>query len=72
MTVLAIDYSSPIDIAATLAKNQIHTIISCVNLSREESNEAQLHLIEGAAKSGSVVRFAPSEFGIDYIEAAKQ
>lgn len=38
----------------------------------EDDHRAQLNLIEGAALSGTVTRFAPSEYGWDYEGAAKQ
>jgi hypothetical protein len=70
--VLAIDYSSPKAIGELLERNGINTVISCLTLATEEASDAQLRLIEGAAKASTVRRFAPSEYGIDYMEAARQ
>jgi hypothetical protein len=33
---------------------------------------AELNLVDGVVKSGCVKRFAPSEFGIDYIQAKEK
>ncbi|KAI5456181.1 hypothetical protein BGZ63DRAFT_435621 [Mariannaea sp. PMI_226] len=71
VTVLAVNYSSPEDIAAILKINAIDTIVSCLPLHTEEDNQAQLNLIEGAAQSTTVTRFVPSEFGINYLEVIK-
>jgi hypothetical protein len=40
-------------------------------MTSEEASKSQLNLIDGAARSTTVRRFAPSEFGIDYLEAAR-
>ncbi|KAI5455875.1 hypothetical protein BGZ63DRAFT_436414 [Mariannaea sp. PMI_226] len=61
VTVLAVNYSSPEDIAAILKINAIDTIVSCLSLHTEEDNQAQLNLIEGAAQSTTVTTFVPSD-----------
>ncbi|KAI5456759.1 hypothetical protein BGZ63DRAFT_428865 [Mariannaea sp. PMI_226] len=71
VTVLIVDYSSPENIEGVLKANAIDTVISCLTMNTEEGSQAQLNLIEGAAKSTTVRRFAPSEFGIDYMAASK-
>lgn len=71
MTVLIVDYSSPENIADVLKENEIGTVISCLSMNTEEASQAQLNLINGATKSTTVRRFAPSEFGIDYMAASK-
>ncbi|RDH26770.1 NAD(P)-binding protein [Aspergillus welwitschiae] len=52
--------------------NQIDTVISTIGILSEDAHVAQLNLIDGAARSGTVTRFAPSEFGWDYVEAENQ
>ncbi|KAM5371253.1 hypothetical protein ACJZ2D_008173 [Fusarium nematophilum] len=71
VTVLIVDYSSPENIADVLKENEIGTVISCLSMNTEEASQAQLNLIDGATKSTTVRRFAPSEFGIDYMAASK-
>lgn len=46
-------------------------MISCLHLNSKEASDAQLNLIEGVGKAPTVKRFAPSEFGLDYLEVAK-
>jgi hypothetical protein len=55
-----------------LADNNIDTVISTMGILSGEHTKNQLNLIEGAVNSGTVKRFAPSEWGIDYVEAQKQ
>ncbi|KAL6401342.1 hypothetical protein AUP68_15211 [Ilyonectria robusta] len=71
VTVLVVDYSSPDNIADVLKDNVIDTMVSCLTMNTEKDSHAQLNLIEGAVKSTTVRRFAPSEFGIDYMVASK-
>ncbi|KAH7129109.1 hypothetical protein EDB81DRAFT_661985 [Dactylonectria macrodidyma] len=61
VTVLIIDYLSPENIADVLRENAIDTVISCLSMNTEEAGQAQLNLIEGAVKSTTVRRFAPSD-----------
>ncbi|KAM5356921.1 hypothetical protein ACJ41O_003567 [Fusarium nematophilum] len=69
---LKVDYTDPDDIAGVLRSNKIEVVISTIGILFEDTHLAQMNLIEGAERSGTVKRFAPSEFGIDYVEAAKQ
>ncbi|KAF4312024.1 Cytochrome P450 [Botryosphaeria dothidea] len=68
---LELDYSSPSSIAERLREENIDTVISVIGILSEEDHNAQINLIEGAAQSGTVTRFAPSEYGWDYEEACK-
>jgi hypothetical protein len=70
--VFAVDYAVPSSVTAVLEESRIDTVISCLHLNSKEASDAQLGLIEGAAKASTVVRFAPSEFGLDYVELSKQ
>ncbi|OBT40168.1 hypothetical protein VE00_08825 [Pseudogymnoascus sp. WSF 3629] len=67
----AVDYAVPATITAVLEENRIDTVISCLHLNSKEASDAQLNLIEGVGKASTVERFAPSEFGLDYLEVAK-
>lgn len=69
---LELDYSSPSSIAERLRAENIDTVVSVIGMLSEDDHRAQLNLIEGAALSGTVTRFAPSEYGWDYEGAAKQ
>lgn len=72
MSVLVVDYESTDATADILSTNNVDTIISCLNLNSEEGNTAQVNLIVAAEKSSTVRRFAPSEYGIDYLKAPPQ
>lgn len=67
----AVDYAVPASITTVLEENHVDTVISCLHLNSKEASDAQLSLIEGAAKASTVKRFVPSEFGLDYLEVAK-
>jgi hypothetical protein len=69
VTVATVDYTSVNAVAEILKRHLIDTVISAMKIGGEESSKAQLNLIEAAEKSGTVKRFAPSEFGIDNMEA---
>ncbi|KAL5584045.1 hypothetical protein FOVSG1_015396 [Fusarium oxysporum f. sp. vasinfectum] len=69
VTSLAIDYSDVSAIAEVLRKNEVRVVISAIGVLFEDTHRAQINLIKGAAEAGTVTRFAPSEFGIDYIKA---
>lgn len=60
---VAIDYGSVDSIAKTLKQHQVHTVVSALLIRSPEQCDAQLNLIQGAAKSSCVKRFTPSEFG---------
>ncbi|GJN73943.1 hypothetical protein PLICBS_008027 [Purpureocillium lilacinum] len=72
VSVLVVDYESTDATADILSTNNVDTIISCLNLNSEEGNAAQVNLIVAAEKSSTVRRFAPSEYGIDYLKAPPQ
>ena len=69
VTPVTVDYTSVDALAEVLKRHLVDTIISTMKISSDESSKAQLNLIEAAEKSGTVKRFAPSEFGIDNMEA---
>ncbi|EEU40021.1 uncharacterized protein NECHADRAFT_34150 [Fusarium vanettenii 77-13-4] len=59
--VLVADYSSPESIADVLRSNGTEVVISTIGILFEDTHQAQMNLIEGAEKSGTVKRFAPSD-----------
>ncbi|KAH7274802.1 hypothetical protein B0J15DRAFT_556637 [Fusarium solani] len=59
--VLVVDYSSPESIAEVLRSNGTEVVISTIGVLFEDTYQAQMNLIEGAEKSGTVKRFAPSD-----------
>jgi len=71
VTVLAIDYDSPEKISSVLKGENIDTVISTMAILGPEQQQAQGNLIDGAVLSGTVKRFAPSEFGLDYVWCKK-
>ncbi|KFY41628.1 hypothetical protein V494_02898 [Pseudogymnoascus sp. VKM F-4513 (FW-928)] len=71
ITLFSVDYAVPATITAVLEENRVDTVVSCLHLNSKEASDSQLNLIEGAARASSVERFAPSEFGLDYLEVAK-
>lgn len=66
---LVVDYSSPESIADVIRSNGTEVVISTIGVLFEDTHQAQMNLIEGAEKSGTVKRFAPSEFAYDYLAA---
>ena len=65
-TVLELDYSEPEHIGQVLSSHGIDTVISVLNLDFEPISNAQINLIRGSALSGTVKRFIPSDFNVDY------
>ncbi|CAI6340400.1 unnamed protein product [Periconia digitata] len=64
--VLAADYSNPASLRTLFTDEQVEIVISAIIMASEQSNQAQLNLIEAAAQTSSVERFMPSEFGVNY------
>ncbi|KAL8741033.1 MAG: hypothetical protein Q9190_006321 [Brigantiaea leucoxantha] len=64
--VLVPDYANVGAVTSLLKENEIHTVISTLSPPSPEVHAAQDSLIRGAAASGTVKRFIPSEWGIDY------
>lgn len=66
------NYSDVGAVAQVLRGNNIDTVISTIGILFEDTHQAQMHLIDAAVQSGTVKRFAPSEFAIDYVEAQQK
>ncbi|KAK4939263.1 hypothetical protein LTR10_020460 [Elasticomyces elasticus] len=63
--VLQTDYSQE-SLSALLRETKAHTVISALNLDFAAASESQIRLIKAASESGTVQRFIPSEFNINY------
>lgn len=60
------DYSDTEVVQKTLQEHNVEVVISALALFAEESAKAQMDLINAAINAGSVKRFIPSEYGINY------
>ncbi|KAF2452201.1 NAD(P)-binding protein [Karstenula rhodostoma CBS 690.94] len=66
--VLHADYSNPAAMKKLLQEHSVDVVISALSLFDEDSAKAQMVLINAAIESGTVKRFVPSEFGVDYTQ----
>ncbi|OQE39051.1 hypothetical protein PENCOP_c007G02323 [Penicillium coprophilum] len=57
-----INYDDIPSMAHELERHDVHTIISTIGLTSDETSQSQLNLIEAAEKSRSTKRFIPSEY----------
>lgn len=64
--ILEADYTSPFALKKLLQNHSVQVIISALSLYDDDSVSAQMTLINAAIESGTVKRFLPSEFGVDY------
>ncbi|KAI4151328.1 MAG: hypothetical protein LQ341_000927 [Variospora aurantia] len=64
---LVTKYENVDDLKELLKNNEIHTVISTMNPPLPEVHAAQDNLIRAAAQSGTVKRFIPSEWAVDYF-----
>lgn len=64
-----IDYNDVPGLTRQLEHHNIHTIISAIGLTSEETCNSQLNLIEAAEKSKVTKRFIPSEYS--FIQTAE-
>ncbi|KAI2623010.1 hypothetical protein GGS26DRAFT_600627 [Hypomontagnella submonticulosa] len=62
----AVDYSKVDQIKRVLQENNVGVVISALLLSDEQVAQSQINLIRAAAQSGTVTKFIPSEFYIDF------
>ncbi|KAG8413687.1 hypothetical protein J3459_015253 [Metarhizium acridum] len=72
ITIISVNYDLVDHIEHVLTSHNIDTVLSRVPLNFEAESASQINLIRAAAKSPTVKRFEPSEFGINYMEAAQQ
>ena len=66
MPILEADYTSRVALKELLRNHGVQVIISALSLYDDENASAQMTLINAAIESGTVKRFLPSEFGVDY------
>lgn len=64
--VIEADYEDVASVKESLKKHNVEVVISALALFTEESAKAQMNLIQAAIDSGSVKRFMPSEYGVNY------
>ncbi|CAN9293890.1 unnamed protein product [Alternaria alternata] len=64
--VIEADYEDVASVKESLKKHNVDVVISALALFTEESAKAQMNLIQAAIDSGSVKRFMPSEYGVNY------
>lgn len=62
----AVDYSDVDKIKRVLKDNNVGMVVSALLLVDEDSTSSQNNLIRAAAQSGTVDRFIPSEYYIDF------
>lgn len=62
----ALDYDNVDQIKHVLQENKVDVVVSCLVLVDEASAQAQINLIRAAAQSGTVTRFIPTEYYIDF------
>ncbi|KZL85863.1 hypothetical protein CI238_05750 [Colletotrichum incanum] len=60
---IPVDYSNAASLINILDSKNVETVISTIGLHTEETEKAQLNLIEAARQSKKTKRFMPSEFG---------
>ncbi|CAN9126849.1 unnamed protein product [Alternaria alternata] len=64
--VIEAGYEDVASVKESLKKHNVDVVISALALFTEESAKAQMNLIQAAIDSGSVKRFMPSEYGVNY------
>ncbi|EFQ97952.1 hypothetical protein MGYG_00988 [Nannizzia gypsea CBS 118893] len=62
----AMDYGNVEQMKSILQENNVEVIVSALLLSDEEVAKSQINLIRAAAQSGTVTKFIPSEYYIDF------
>lgn len=63
---LVVDYNDADQIKSVLQDNKVEVVVSALLLADEQVAKSQINLIRGAARSGTVVKFIPSEYYIDF------
>ncbi|KXJ93605.1 hypothetical protein Micbo1qcDRAFT_174641 [Microdochium bolleyi] len=63
---LAVDYNNADQIASVLREHGVEVVVSALVLLDNAASESQINLIRGAACSGTVTRFLPSEYHLDF------
>lgn len=63
---VAVDYTNVEQVKQALQEHKVEVVVSALVLVDDASAEAQINLIRAAAQSGTVDRFIPSEYYIDF------
>lgn len=63
---IAVDYSNVDEIKRVLQEHQVEVVVSALLLADESAVKSQNNLVRAAARSGTVNRFVPSEYYIDF------
>ncbi|KAK2592578.1 hypothetical protein QQS21_009723 [Conoideocrella luteorostrata] len=63
---LAVDYENVEQISGVLQENKVEVVITALLLADDEVAESQIALIRAAARSGTVKKFIPTEYHLDY------
>lgn len=63
---LAVDYNNVNQIESILRENNVDVVVSALVLLGTEEASSQINLIRGAAQSGTVTKFIPSEYHLDF------
>ena len=62
----AVDYGNVDQIKHVLQENKVDVVVSALLLDSEGAAQSQINLIRAAARSGTVTRFIPTEYYIDF------
>ncbi|EFE33481.1 uncharacterized protein ARB_07841 [Trichophyton benhamiae CBS 112371] len=62
----AVDYDNVEEMRNVLKENNVEVVVSALLLSDESVAKSQINLIRAAAESGTVTKFIPSEYYIDF------
>ncbi|KAK5996420.1 Oxidoreductase swnN [Cladobotryum mycophilum] len=63
---LAVDYNNVEQIKSVLQENKIEVVIAALLLADDTVTQSQITLIRAAAQSGTVKKFIPTEYHLDY------
>nr|AQV04221.1 SwnN [Chaetothyriaceae sp.] len=63
---IAVDYTDVEQMKRVLQENNVEVVVSALLLLDESIAQAQINLIRAAAQSGTVTKFIPSEYYIDF------
>ncbi|KPM42090.1 hypothetical protein AK830_g4484 [Neonectria ditissima] len=63
---VAVDYNNIEQMRAVFQANNVEAVVSALLLADEIAAQAQINLIRAAAQSGTVTKFIPSEYYIDF------
>lgn len=66
---VAVDYENVDQIRQILKQNEVEVVVSTLLLVDAKALDSQVNLIRGAAASGTVTKFIPSEYHLDFHKA---